>query len=121
MAETFTPDNLIAGDEPKLVRAAAEVALGQTWSRGELVGKLKVTGKWQIVDLDGIAGFSDVGIASEAIDTTAGEANTFVFVEGEFNKNAIFVSYGEDADDWIDELAGHSIYLRTPVTTEGVG
>lgn len=121
MSETNEYDNLIAGSEKDIVRVPAVVRVYESFSRGQLLGKLAATHKWQVLDFDAIAAFEDYGIASEAIDTTAGtEDRTTVYAEGEFNENEVIFSYNDTADDWRAKLADHGIYLRKAVTTEGV-
>lgn len=120
MSETLTYDNLIAGDQKKIVQRSANVALGQSWSRGQIVARVTATGLWQTADEDATANYDDVGIAVEAIDTTEGTTKTTVYVEGEFNEDALLLSYSDTADDWREKLAGHGIYIRNPVDTSGV-
>lgn len=120
MAETHEHDNLIAGSQKAIVQRPAVVALGQAWSRGQLVARVTATGKWQTADEDATANYDDVGIAVEAIDSTSGETRTTVYVEGEFNENEVLFSYADAADDWREKLAGYGIYLRKALTTEGV-
>ena len=120
MSETFEYDNLIAGSQKPIVQRPGTVAAGQSWSRGTLVGLLTASGKWQLVDYDAKASFVDFGIAVEAMDTTEGEGATTIYVEGEFNENAVLIGYSDDADDWRNTLADHGIYLRAALTTEGV-
>lgn len=119
MSETFEYDNLIAGSQKPVVNVPGTVRLGQSFSRGTLVGLLTATLKWQLVDFDAKANFSDFGIAAEAIDTTEGEVNSTFYVEGEFNENAVIIGYSDDADDWRVTLADHGIYLRKSVSTTG--
>lgn len=119
MSEEFTYDNLIAGNQKKIVNRPATAALGQSWSRGQVVARVTATGKWQTADEDATANYDDVGIATEAIDTTEGEKNTSVYVEGEFNENAVLVQYGDAVGDWSEKLAGHGIYLRAALQTTG--
>jgi hypothetical protein len=71
---------------------------------------------WQVADRRrGRDGDTDV----EALDTTEGEKNTTVYVEGEFNEDAVLYSYSDAADDWREKLAGYGIYLRAPLNTSG--
>lgn len=112
----YSYDNLFAGSQKRPVNLEATVALGQTWSRGYLVGMLTATKKWQLVDFDAKSSFSDFGIAAEAVDTTEGETKTTVFVEGQFNETAVVIAYGDDADDWRTTLADHGIYLLANVS-----
>jgi hypothetical protein len=67
--------------------------MGEAFSRGALLGRLTATGKWQVIDEDNVATCNDFGIAVEAVDSTAGEVNTTVYVEGEFNENGVIFSY----------------------------
>jgi hypothetical protein len=120
MPETFEHDNLIAGSQKAIVQRPGTARLGQSWSRGQLVGKLTAAQKWQIIDFQALASFDEVGIAIEALDTTQGEKNTSIYVEGEFNENEVLFTYGDVASDWRETLAGYGIYLRKAVTTEGV-
>jgi len=120
MSEILEYDNLFGGSQKKPVQSPAVVAIGQSWSRGTLVGLLTGTLKWQTCDFDAVSNFSDFGIAAEAVDSTEGETKTTVFVEGEFNQENVLIGYGDDADDWRLKLADHGIYLRRVVTTEGV-
>lgn len=115
MSETYTYENLIAGSQKAIVQRPGTVALGQTFSRGELVGLLTSTGKWQEVDFSDIASFSDFGLCVEVVDTTEGEKNTTIYVEGEFNEDAVVFNYAHTADDWRNTLADHGIYLRASV------
>jgi hypothetical protein len=121
MSESFEFDNLIAGSQKAIVQTPGTVRISESFSRGQLLGKLTATGKWQVLDFDAIANFNDYGIAVEAVDTTDGsEDKTTVYVEGEFNENEVLFGYNDTADDWRAKLADHGIYLRKAVTTEGV-
>jgi hypothetical protein len=114
-------DNLIAGTQKDLVTRPATIRIFEAFSRGALLGRLAATGKWQVIDEGGVATCDDFGIATEAVDTSAGaEAVTDVFVEGEFSENAVGFSYGDTADDWRELLTPHGIYLRKTINTAGV-
>lgn len=119
---THTFDNLIGGSQKPIVQRAGTVAINQVLSRGELVGKLTSTGYWQECDFTDVANYDDFGLMVEAIDTseTGATTKTTIYVEGEFNESAITFDYGDDADDWRETLAGHGIYLRKSVGTDGV-
>lgn len=121
MSETYNYDNLVVGNRPVTVQRDAIVRTYESFSRGEVVGKLTSTGKWQELAVASIASFSDIGIAVEAVDTTAGtEKRTTIYVEGEFDENKVTFNYSNTADDWRETLATHSIYLRKAVSTAGV-
>ncbi len=121
MSETFEFDNLIAGSQKPIVQRPAVVRVYETFSRGEIIGKLTATGKWQTLAFASLSGFSEIGIAVEAVDTRDGtERNTTVYVEGEFDENSVIFDYGNTADTWRETLAGYGIYLRKAVNTAGV-
>ncbi len=120
MSETFSFENLIAGSQVAIVNRSGVVRMGESFSRGTLLGRLTATGKWQVIDEDGIATCNDFGIAVEAVDSTAGEVNTTIYVEGEFNETSVVYSYGDTADDWREILTPHDIYLRTSISVAGI-
>jgi hypothetical protein len=119
MSETLNYDNLIAGTQKDLVTMPATIRMGESFSRGALVGRLTANDKWQVLDEDAKANFNKFGIASEAIDSTAGEVATDVFVEGEFSENGVIFSYADTAADWRDTLDAQGIYLRKTVSASG--
>lgn len=120
MSETFNFDNLIGGCQKDIVQRPATIRLGEAFSRGAILGRLTATGKWQEAQFSTLASFNDLGIAVEAIDSTTGEVNTTVYVEGEFNEHGVQFFYSNTADDWREALTPHGIYLRKAVSTAGV-
>lgn len=121
MSETFSYENSAGGSQKPIVQVAAVAEAGQAWSRLTMVGQLTASGKWQILDFDQKANYSDFGFAVEAVDATAGagQINTSVYVEGEFNQNNVIFDYNDTADDWRIFLTTHGIYLRDSVNTSG--
>jgi hypothetical protein len=120
MSESTSYDNLIAGTQKNLVTEPGTVRVYESFSRGALLGRLTATGKWQVCDEDAAANFNQFGIASEAIDTTAGtEALTDIYVEGEFSENGVIFAYSDTADDWRVTLEAHNIYLRKTISVLG--
>jgi hypothetical protein len=113
--QTFEYDNLIAGSQKHIVQSPGTVRAGEAFSRGAILGKLTSTGKWQEAQFSTLGSFDDLGIAVVSLDTTDGELNTTIYVEGEFNENAVGFFYTNDADDWRETLAAHGIYLRSAV------
>lgn len=119
MSESTTYDNLIAGLQKDIVTRPATIRLGEAFSRGAILGRLTATGKWQEAQFSNLSNFSDVGIATEAVDSTTGEVVTDVFVEGEYAESALQFFYTNTADDWRETLAGHGIYLRKTISVLG--
>jgi hypothetical protein len=119
MSESTSYDNLIAGTQKALVTEAATVRMGEAFSRGALVGRLTSTQKWQTLDFGQIANFDKLGIATEAIDSTAGEVVTDIFVEGEFSENGVIFAYSDTPAEWRALLDVKGIYLRKTVSVLG--
>ncbi len=119
MSESTSYDNLFAGLEKDPVTRPAVIRLGEAFSRGAILGRLTATGKWQEAQFSNLSNFNDIGIASEAVDSTSGEVTTSVFVEGEFAEHAIQFFYTNTADDWREALTPHGIYLRKTVSVLG--
>lgn len=120
MPETNSYDNLIAGDQKDIVQRPAEFRVYESLVRGQICGRLTATGLWQKLAFASLASFSDIGITVEAVDTTDGtQRKTTVYTEGEFNEDHVTFDYGNTAADWRETLAGHGIYLRAPVATDG--
>lgn len=120
MSESTSYDNLIAGTQKNLVTLPGTVRVYESFSRGALLGRLTSTGKWQVIDEDGASGCNLFGIASEAVDTTAGaEVVTDIYVEGEFNANGVIFAYSDTVADWKTTLEAHNIYLRDSVDVSG--
>lgn len=114
----FEYENLIAGSQKAIVQRPGTARVSESFSRGQIIGL--VSGKWQIIDITGIASCTDFGIAVDAVDTTDGEERNFsIYVEGEFNEDAVLYSYSDTAADWRETLALHGIYLRNPLNTSG--
>lgn len=120
MSETTTYDNLIAGLQKNLVTESGTVRVYESFSRGALLGRLTATDKWQVIDEANASDCNQFGIASEAVDTTAGvEKVTSIYVEGQFSENAVIFAYSDTAADWRDTLEAHEIYLEKTIKTDG--
>lgn len=119
MSESFSYENLVILGQKKAVTIPVDVAIGQTWSRGTLVGLKTSTGLWELVDFDGVNDYSLFGIATEAVDSREGATVSEIFVEGEFNERAVIYGYNDDQDDWRVTLYAQGIYLRKSVKTTG--
>lgn len=120
MSESTSYDNLIAGTQKNLVTEPATVRVYEAFSRGQIVGRLTATGKWQTLKFSDKASFNRFGLATEAIDTTPGaETVTDVFVEGEFSSPNVIFDYSDLASDWSATLEAQGIYLRNTVSVAG--
>jgi hypothetical protein len=120
MSESLSYDNLVVGNQQPPVVLPATVRVYEAFSRGQIVGRLTATDKWQLVKFSDKANFNMFGIATEAVDTTAGtEALTDVFVRGEFSLNGVIPDYTDLATDWVDTLQTQGIFLRKTISVAG--
>ena len=113
MSETFTPDNLIAGQTP-IVGEGAILLSGQNVTRGTLLGKITTGGKLKLSASASIDG-SEVPYAIAAADTnaTSGDTNIPIYLAGEFNANAITFGTGHTLASTKAALRDKGIFLRT--------
>jgi len=114
--ETFSPDNVIAGDFP-LVTDQVTLLSGENLSRGSVLGKVTASGKYKLCDV--LA--SDGSEAPKVVlvndtDASGGDAaNTPVYLTGEFNQNAIGLGGTTSAAAVKDALRDLSIFLKDSV------
>lgn len=122
MSESFEYENLIVGNQQKPVTLPGTARTFESFSRGQLIGRLTATGKWQVIDVSDKASCNLFGIAVEAVDTTDGtERNFNIFVRGDFNEEAVrfYDSYSDTAESWKPTLDAQGIFLRNPLNTSG--
>lgn len=113
--ETFTPDNLVAGDFPIVTeKATIASAAANDLKRGTILGKITTGGK-----LTGAKSTSNDGsqtpyaILAEDVDATAEDQKATVYLTGSFNKaSLIAVAEGEDADTFKAGLRDISIFVK---------
>jgi hypothetical protein len=116
MAETYTPDNLVAGGT-QLVAKSVTVASSAALNRGAVLGKITASGKF-ILSASAASDGSETPdvILAEDCDASGGDVeHVAVYVKGEFNENALSFGTGHDADSVRDTLRGKSIFLKTSV------
>lgn len=117
-SETFTPDNLVAGDYP-IVTDTVTIAAGQNLTRGAVLARITVGGKYVIVDstVDPADGSeAPVCILAEDCDATdADVANVPVYLSGEFAEASLTFGGTDDADDHREALRDLNIYIKKTV------
>ena len=116
MAETHTPDNLIAGTT-QLVSRAVTVAAGASLPRGAVLGKITADGKYKLSDSVSRDGSETPSVVlAEPVDASAADVtHAAVYVKGEFNENALTFGSGITADSARDDLRGVGIYIKSTV------
>jgi hypothetical protein len=110
---SYSPDRLIAGDHP-LRTIGVTIATGQNLQRGALLG---TDGTNYLLSLAAAADGSEtpVAVLGEDVDATGGAAQSFAYVAGDFNANAMTFGTGHTADSVREGLRAHSIYLHDAV------
>lgn len=116
---TFTADNLIAGDYP-LKAVEITVISGQNISRGDVLGKITASGKYNL-SLSGASDGSQTPdvIAAEDIDASAGDKTSLAYIKGEFNQNFITLGTAHTVASVKDGLKDKGIILRDSIATGG--
>lgn len=114
---TFTPDNLIAGQEfPSLVKGVTLAKNQGIVKRGTVVGIITATGLAKPVDKSKADGQQlPYGIVTDDVDTgTAATADSkaTTYVSGVFNKKALLFGSTDTAADYETALRDLGIYLR---------
>lgn len=113
MAETYTPDKLIAGDYP-LVTDVITILSGENLTRGTCLGKITSSGKYVICNT---AGTDDgrrapFAILAEDCDASGGDKQALVFLSGAFNESAITFGGTDTATTHRAALRNLNIYLK---------
>jgi hypothetical protein len=111
--ETYTPDQLVAGDYP-LVTRTVTILSGANIQRGHLLGRITASGKY-IVSLSGASDGSQtpVAIAADNCNASAGDALTGVYETGEFNEAAVIFGASHTADSTRAALTARGIHLKS--------
>ena len=115
-SETFTPDNLVAGDYP-IVTDTVTIAEGQNLKRGAVLGRITVGGKCVAVGSyvgEGTDGSENpVCILAQDCDATDADVeNVPVYLSGEFAESSLSFGGTDDADDHREALRDLNIYIK---------
>lgn len=111
MAETYTPDKLIAGDYP-IVTDIVTIDTG-VLVRGTCLGKITATGKYVIVnDANADGSQAPVCILAEDVDATSADVNALVYLSGAFNESAVIFGGDDTAATHRAALRDLNIYLK---------
>ena len=114
-AETYIPDQLIAGNS-KLVTGPATILSGQTLQRGSVLGQISASGKYILALSAAVDGSqTPVAIAADYIDASLGDVSGGIYLAGEFNSAALTLGAGITLAAATAALRPLSIYLKTSV------
>jgi hypothetical protein len=113
--DTFTPDNLHAGDFPTVTEDVT-VASGQNLVRGAVVGKVEYTGEVKL-SLEAADDGSEVpfGILVSAVNASAEAKGGTVYLTGEFNERSLTIGAGHTAASIKDGLRALGIFIKSTV------
>lgn len=114
--ETFTPDNLIAGDAKQITQSIV-VLTGQTLVRGALLGKITASGKYVLsLSAAGDGSQTPVAILTEDVDASAADVTSAAYLTGEFNEDAVTYGAGHTKATVKDGLRSLGIFLKPAVS-----
>ena len=108
----FTPDNLIAGEYPRIERLVT-ITGAATLTVGAVLGKITAVGKYQLSLSAAVDGSeTPEAILAETVDTTGGDVEAVVYLAGEFNETALTLGAAHTLASIRDGLRDKSIFLR---------
>ena len=114
-AETYVPDQLIAGNA-KLVSAPVTFVSGQVLARGSVVGVITASGKYALsLSASSDGSQTPVAIVADAVDASAGDVTGGVYLAGEFNANALTLGTGITLAAATAALRPLSIWIKSAI------
>lgn len=115
-AETFIPDQLIAGHH-QLVTDNVTVLAGQVFPRGAVLGRITASGKYVVALAAAADGSQNPAVvAVDNVDATAGDVTTGVYLAGGFNGAALTLGTGITLAAATAALRPLSIYVKGSVS-----
>lgn len=109
---TCTPDNLIAGEYPRVERVVT-IANSAALTKGAVLGKITASGKYQLsASAAGDGSETPDAILAEDADASAADVEAVVYFSGEFNESALSLGTGHTVDGVRAGLRDKNIYLR---------
>lgn len=121
-AETYLPDQLIAGNEHLVTENDTLAQNATVQARGTLLGKVTATGKLiPCVKTAADGSQTPYGILVDTTDATGGDVNCGVYLKGEFNVNKMTIdpSWGANLAAQVTALnapcRSAQLYLKTPI------
>jgi hypothetical protein len=112
----FTPDNLLAGDFPRVADGVTILA-GRSLTRGAVLGRVTASGKCKAVDSGQTDGSQTIhAVLAEDVDASLADASGVVYLTGEFNENALTFGGTDTPDTHRDAARLKSIFFRKAVS-----
>jgi hypothetical protein len=119
--ETFTSynnnlDNLIAGDFDIVTDEVTVVSGAGVLARGTVLGKITASGKYKIVNSANVDGSqTPVCVLAQAVDATAADVVTSVYLTGEYSSNALVFGGTDTATTHKAALRLLNIFIKSTV------
>lgn len=115
-SQTYTPDNLTAGNEHLLVGKKVTIESGQSLTRGAVLGKVTASGEYKM----SAAGEGDGSEVPDLIlvddcDASAAAKEALAYSRGDFNANALTLGSGHTVDSIKEGLRGKGIIIVNAV------
>jgi hypothetical protein len=114
-AQTFVPDQLIAG--PKQIVTRNVTITGGPYVRGAVLGKITASGKFTLaLSASSDGSQTPTAILADNADGSAADVIAGVFLEGEFNINAVTLGTGITSTAAQDALRPLGVHLKSSVS-----
>jgi hypothetical protein len=108
----FTPENLIAGEFPRIMRIET-ITGGQALPQGAVLGQIKATGAYVLSTTTATDGSEvPVAILAQQIDATS-NVEGHLFLTGEFNAHALTLGSGHTLASVTESFRTRSLFIRT--------
>ena len=109
----FKPDNLIAGDFPRVSRIVT-VTGNTLLMPGAVLGRISTDARYQLSETVAEDG-SEIpdGILAEVADLSEGDGQALVYLAGEFNEHALTLGAGHTLNAVRQAFRTRSIFLRS--------
>lgn len=109
---SITPENLIAGEYPRISRVIT-IAAGAQLPIGSVLGRIDADGRYQL----SVAGASDGSevpdaILGEMVDSTGGDKQALAYFTGEFNELALNLGAGHTLESVRIAFRIRGLFLR---------
>ena len=108
----LTPENLIAGEFPRIARVVTVTGNGPL-PLGTVLGRITTDGRYLWSDVNASDG-SEIpdAILAESIDTTVNDVQATVYLTGEFNELALSLGPGHTLESIRQHFRARSLFLR---------
>lgn len=86
--------SLMASNHDTMKKDGITIASGQNLSRGTCLGKVTATGKYKKWDSSASDGTQTLaGILGDDVDASSADEKGWMYISGEFNKDALYATY----------------------------